>query len=324
MDVRMARPTDAPLALALSLDDSAHLVKSAGAAGGERLSHTLLRTVLPLAMPGRAWVARDGCNAGLLEARPRRYVIGWDISRLAVRGDATYLLAPLVGMATTHVQSRGVPRLFARSREEASSALAEVGFHPLAREYVLLGPDGARGGDSSLPVDSRYRMPQDAWPIHQLESALTPPLVRQLEGLTSLEWSHKIRGMSEIVIEQDGRVVSWIGWGVRVSHNADQIGMLVHPEHADVAPNLLHHVLQTAPPGRRFVARVRDYHSDVLAVFLDAGFRITAEEILMVKHARVEVAREKARLKVASVPTVPVLHHRLGSTAGPPQIPSHT
>src|SRR5450759_1040201 len=187
MDVRLARPTDGPLVLALSLDDDAHIVRNSGWPATNRVAHTLLRSLLPLAARGRLWIAKDGADASVLEAAPRRYVIGWDVTRLVARGQAAETLDAVVAAATQHVQSRGVPRLFARCHEDGADALKRRGFNALAREYVLVGPEADIHGDIALPIDSRYRMPQDAWPLHQLESAITPPLVRQLEGLTSLD-----------------------------------------------------------------------------------------------------------------------------------------
>jgi hypothetical protein len=305
MDVRLARPTDAPLVVALSLDESAHLVKSFGWPATNRVHRSLMRTAVPpIALPGRVWVARDARAAALLEAQPRRYVIGWDITRLVARGDSERVLGPILEVAIDHVRSRGVPRLFARCGEDGAAELKIVGFQPLAREYVLVGPTHPLAGAEALPDDSRYRMPQDAWPLHQLESEITPPLVRQLEGLTSLDWSAKIRGMSEIVVERDGRIAAWIGWGVNLGRGYTQIGMLIHPEHRDVGPVLLDHVLDSSPPQARFVARIRDYQTDVLGVFSDAGFTTVAEEILMIRHAAIELAREARRVKVAPVPSI--------------------
>jgi hypothetical protein len=305
MDVRLARPTDAPLVAALALDESAHLVKSFGWPATNRVHRTLIRSAVPpIALPGRVWVARDGRASALLEAQPRRYVIGWDITRLVARGEFDRVLGPVLDAAIDHVRSRGVPRLFARCGDDAAAELKIVGFQALARELVLVGPTCSAEGVEALPDDSRYRMPQDAWPLHQLESEITPPLVRQLEGLTSLDWSAKIRGMSEIVVERDGRIAAWIGWGVNLGRGFTQIGMLIHPEHRDVAPVLLHHVLHAAPEQARFVARVRDYQTDVLTVFRDAGFDTVAEEILMIRHAAVEQAREARRMKVAPVSSI--------------------
>jgi hypothetical protein len=148
-------------------------------------------------------------------------------------------------------------------------------------------------------------MPPDAWPLHQLEHEITPSLVRQFEGLTSLEWSQSKRGVSEIVVEREGRIVAWIGWTTKARRGQASVGMLLHPEHRDLGADLLNHALKNLPTGSRAVARVREYHVEALSVFADAGFRIASEQVLMVKHAGVEVARvPKGRVRVASVPGI--------------------
>jgi hypothetical protein len=308
MDVRLARPTDALLALTLALDDRAHLIRGADEPDPRGAFRTVLRASLPVPMHGRTWIARDRASCGLLEATPRRYVIGWDITRLSVHGDHGRVLPPLIDAAAEHLRSRRVPRLFARCREDAAEELKPLAFHPLAREYVLLGPERPVE-DATLPDDSRYRMPQDAWPLHQLESAVTPGTVRQLEGLTSQEWSQRASGMSEVVVERDGRVVGWVGWGRKAGPDLFQMGLLVHPAYRELAPDLLHHALKSNP-GRRFVARVRDYQQEVLTTFCDAGFAIQAEELILLRHARVEVAPLPKRVLVlpqVPAPTVRIL-----------------
>lgn len=306
MDVRLARPTDAALVLSLTLDADAHIVTGFGWPARNDTGRTLTRAALPFATRGRAWVARDSTTSALLEAEPRQYVIGWDITRLAVRGEnLEEAVGLLLGAAVCHLQNRGVPRLFARTSDEASRHLQPMGFHALAREYVLLGPEGPYSGSASPPADSRYRMPQDSWPLHQLECDVTPPLVRQLEGLTSLDWSRPVRRMSEIVVEREGRVVGWISWGVRLGPSYRTMAMLLDPDHGELAPILIRHALQQGVQGCRFVARVRDYHTHAVQAFLDAGFSIQAEEVLLVKHAGVEMAPAfKARLSVNTVPSI--------------------
>ena len=308
MDVRQVRPTDAPLVLSLAIDEASHLVKGRDWPAASPVLRTAARTALPLAVPGKSWIARDGPSVALLEAEPRQYVIGWDVTRLAARGENCEVLAAVAQAAVTHLQTRGVPRLFARCEEEASTMLKEIGFHALAQEYVLLGPAGQVAGDIPLPVDSRYRMPPDNWPLHQLEVEITPSLVRQIEGLTSLDWSRRNRETKEIVVERHGRIVAWIGWGAKVRPGLVKLGTLVHPGHKDLAPDLLHHALKTLPPNSRFVARVRSYHPELLRTFQDAGFRVMADQVIMVKHAEVEVARTAtARMRVVNVPGIQAL-----------------
>lgn len=317
MDVRLARPTDALLVLGLSLDESAHLVRSEGWPSCNSVLRSLARVAAPYVPRGRLWVARGRAGCGLLEARPRRYVIGWDITRLAIRGDHPALLAPLLSAAVEHVQSRQVPRLFARCPEWAADELKPAGFHALAREYILVG-EGAPGTvDEALPVDSRYRMPQDAWPLHQLESAITPTLVRQMEGLTSLDWSRRGPKMREIVVERDGRVVAWIGWGAHLAGHTSQLGLLIHPDYAGLGPGLLRHAMSQTAAGERVVARVRDYQPETLEAFRRAGFIVVTDEILLVKHAQVvPVQTLKPMIAVAGVPGVRVFRHHLRVIAG--------
>lgn len=312
MDVRQVRPKDAPLVLALALDESSHLVRCSDWPVENPVVRTVAQTLVPLAVPGRAWLARDESSVGLLEARPRQYVIGWDITRLAVRGDPNRVLRPLLWAATQHVQSRGVPRLFARCAEEYKSTLESLGFLALAREYLLTGNTSEAAEDASLPVDSRYRMPQDAWPLHQLEREITPPMIGQIEGLTSLDWSHRSRHSLEIVVEREGRIVAWIACRTKPQGRFVPVGMLVHPDYKDLGPVLLRHVLHRASPGYPLVTRVRDYQVDTLNAFLDAGFAITAEEVLMVKHAQVEFALDaKLARRVATIPTIQAFRSHL-------------
>jgi hypothetical protein len=306
MDVRLARPMDAALVLSLALDADSHIVKGFGWSASNDTVRTLARASLPLGTRGRAWLARDGENAALLEAEPRQYVIGWDISRLAARGDDVEApVGAAIGAAVCYLQQRGVPRMFARTSEDGTTHLQPLGFHALAREYVLVSPATQETGTGSPPADSRYRMPQDSWPLHQLECEITPSLVRQLEGLTSRDWSRPVRRMSDIVVERDGRVVAWISWGTRLGPHHRGMAVLVHPDHSDVAPVLIRHALKSGSNGCRFVVRVRDYHVHTLRAFTDAGFSIEAEEVLLVKHAGVELAPSfKTRLAVNTVPSI--------------------
>lgn len=305
MDVRQVRPTDAPLVLSLSLDDSAHLVKAHGWTTRNPVVRSLARTALPLPLPGRSWLARDGDSIALLEAQPRQYVIAWDVTRCAVRGDANFVLPPVVGAAIEHLQSRGVPRLFARCDSDGAEVLAGVEFHALAREFVLLGPEGTSDSDTSLPIDSRYRIPPDAWPLHQLEVETTPSLVRQVEGVTSLDWSQPSREMSEIVVERNGEIVAWIGWGGKTRHGLLAIHLLLRANHSRLGPDLVHFALKNLPPGVRYVARVREYAPEALRAFTDRGFTVVGEETVMVKHAGMERARAiSSRLRVANVPSI--------------------
>lgn len=304
MDVRLARPTDAAVVLALALDDRAHLVRDPESNGLRTSVGALARSVLPLAFKDRMWIASSGSDVAILEARPRQYVIGWDVVRLAARGNCEAAVGAVLEEAMQHLHRRGIPRLFARCREEAQGDLMRLGFRPLGHEHVLIGKGGGTDEADDLPTGSRYRMPQDAWALHQLENAVTPPLIRQLEGPTSGQWAESPKGMSEIVVERDGAAIAWIGWGSRTAHGARRLGLLVHPDHRDLAPVLLRHVLSQTDSTSTFQARIRDYQSELLSAFEGAGFRLIGEEALMIRHGGVVPVQARPRMRVAPVPGI--------------------
>lgn len=306
MDVRQARPTDAPLVLALALDEASHLVRGSDWSETDPTIRTVLNSVLPMAIPGRVWIARSEMCVALAEAQPRRYVIGWDISRLALRGQNEEALAAVVLAAADYVQRRGIPRLFARCDDRGLEALCPLDFRPIARELVLAGPGPREPRGAPPPTGSRYRMPQDAWPLHQLATSVTPALVRQLEGSTSLEWSDRPGKLVEIVVERDGQIVAWAGWQANPRRGTTPIGMVVHPNHPDLARDLLSHALDQATVGSQFAARVREYQEHAVQAFLDTGFQVITRETVTVKHGLLAPAPVKRKVRVPGIPTIPV------------------
>lgn len=304
MDVRLARPTDAAVVLALALDDRAHLVRDPESSGLRTVLGALARSVFPLAFSDRMWIASNGADAAIVEARPRQYVIGWDVVQLVARGDREAVAGAALEEAMQHLHKRGIPRLFARCTEDAQDELSSLGFRPLGHEHILIGTGHAASAPGDLPAGSRYRMPQDAWALHQLENAITPPITRQLEGPTSGQWAKAGKGMSEIVVERDGAAVAWIGWGSRATPGSRRLGLLVHPDHRDLAADLLRHVLSQSGPTTTFRVRIRDYQSEMLSAFEDAGFRLIREEVLMIRHGGVVPVRVRPRMRVAPAPSI--------------------
>src|SRR5579875_2187464 len=114
MYIRLARPTDAPLILSLALSENSHLITDPAWPAPGSLLRPLAVSLIPLLRSSRVWVAREQGTDVLLEVRPRRYVIAWDIVRLNMRGNGESLLPPLLSALTLDMQRQGVPRLFAR------------------------------------------------------------------------------------------------------------------------------------------------------------------------------------------------------------------
>jgi hypothetical protein len=124
--------------------------------------------------------------------------------------------------------------------------------------------------------------------------------------------------MTEIVVEQDGRIVGWIGLGTKARNGRTTIRLLVHPDHREIAPDLLRHAMGLAPAGTQLVTRVRDYQTETISVFLDAGFQVMAEEVLLVKHAHVvPAAAEKKRMRAVRIPSLPAIPTNLSVLSQP-------
>src|SRR5581483_12225463 len=99
----------------------------------------------------------------------------------------------------------------------------------------------------------RYRMPQDAWPLRQLENSQTPLLISQLEGLTSASWSTPKRRLfsreepRDLLIERNGEIVGWVGWTfLNAGHGLPdhvRMALLTHGDYGELAAPLLDYAL---------------------------------------------------------------------------------
>ncbi|HZT96330.1 MAG TPA: GNAT family N-acetyltransferase [Chloroflexota bacterium] len=275
-------------------------------------------------VPGRqrSWIAEDGSGLlGFAQARPRGYVLGWELVRVHARpdADAQRVLAALVQQVLAHLQERGIPRLFARTIPESrgAAAVASCGFSLLTSECFFVREPSKVLPPEEMPTGMRYRMPQDAWPLRQLENSQTPPLVSQLEGLTSLNWSmppqrrwHRAEP-SELVVEREGQIVGWVGWVFRGlpmgDHEVVRLGLLTGTDDADMATSLIQyalHLIGSRHPHARVAVRLRDYQMPLHLSLLDLGFVEAARVSLHIKHGRLQLLPKKASRLLEFAPTV--------------------
>jgi hypothetical protein len=253
----------------------------------------------------RVWVAETGRSiVGFAQACPRRYVLGWELVRVSVRArqDPSAALAALIQEVLAYLQGKAIPRLFARTPAEspAHEMLLECGFTHLLSETVFLRPSGNVVDPQDMPTGMRFRMPQDAWPLRQLENSQTPLLVSQLEGLTSLNWS-TMRQLpfskdepTELVIERDGEIVGWAGWSILGEFV--RLGLLSVLDDPDVAAALLEYALNfiaETHPTAQVIVRVRDYQDPLSQTLVDHGFGALGRETLHIKHGRLQMAPAK-------------------------------
>lgn len=316
MKTRLARQFDV-LALRHLVTEGAVIIAPSQLEDGRGV---LVSTLLPGGE--RSWVAEDDSGiAGFVQARPRKYVLGWEVTRAHVRGDtdAEAVVAVLVQEILQFLQDRGIPRLFARVPVESPghNVLVACGFTQLLSETIFVRtPEQARPPDET-PVGMRYRMPQDAWPLRQLENSQTPLLISQLEGLTSSNWSmpaHRIlrkEEPNELVVERDGDIVGWVGWSYAGSSQAGRdhvrLGLMTGTDHTDLAAPLLDYalyVIGSKRPGASVTLRLRDYQTPLMQTLFDRDFREVGHDTLFIKHGRLQTVAKRIGKLFELAPTV--------------------
>jgi len=251
---------------------------------------------------------------GLVQATARPGRDAWDLVRLALTPtdpeDRQRVAELLLEDMLRATGGRGGLRTFARapSGGEACAVLARQGFRHYTTEYTLVR-DGLDMTPAPLPehLEFRPRRPADAWGIFQLYCAVAPPLVRHAEGLSSKRWSHgstiahavlaPFLRPPEVVLADEGMIVGWVrlceapGRG----HGMQRLDIMLHPRAYPYLLALLVHaaVMLAARLDRRTVCYVRTYEETVFSGLTEAGFRVTADHALLVKHAVARVSERQ-------------------------------
>ena len=271
--------------------------------------------VSAILMPGgeKVWITEDDSGlVGCAQARPRKYVLGWELVRLEIRRnrDEESVTAELIQDVLQHLQDQGIPRLFARTKESSlgEEILVACGFTVLLSETIFVREPNAARAPASTPTGLRYRMPQDAWPLRQLESGQTPQLISQLEGLTSASWSMPRYAVlrreehTDLIIERDGEIVGWAGWSfVGATHGAREharLSLMIDAEHCDLGSPLLDYALyaiNAKRPTAQIIVRLRDYQEPLRSALFDHDFAEAGRESLLIKHGRLETVAKPSR-----------------------------
>jgi hypothetical protein len=274
-------------------------------------------------LPGseKSWVVEGNSGlVGFAHARPRRYVLGWELVHVQHRRDypAQDVVSALVKEVLQYLQNRGIPRLFARTPESSvgHDILLDCGFTPLLSEIVYVRSAQSGQPPEETPVGMRYRMPQDAWPLRQLENGQTPLLISQLEGLTSANWSLPKRRLqkdelTDLVVERDGEIVGWVGWspfgtatGLR---EHVRLGIMTSTDQPEIIAPLLDYalyVIGSKRPNAEVVIRLREYQSSAFSALIERGFTEVARDTLFIKHGRLQVVTKRIGKLFELAPTV--------------------
>lgn len=148
-------------------------------------------------------------------------------------------------------------------------------------------------GTTSLPMRPQSR--HDAWAIHKLYSAVTPPLVQQAESRSSRNW----------VLPLSNRWSRRRSWGWVLGPDDDLraylrilsgplshvLTLLVHPGVRELVPDIVRFGLSHLHDARPVYLLLRDYHQDLLTPVQQLGFQPVGEQVLLVKNTVVPVRR---------------------------------
>jgi len=270
------------------------------------LEHALMRSRSPLwaALLGHGSLAEGpfctvvfstlgdaGALGGFAQARLRAGGEEADLVRLAPTLDAPgaeRIWRGLLSGMGAHLAHLGVQRVFVRLSDEMEAAhlFLDAGFALYTREDVFqlreLPPQSAVG--LLEPADEDCR-----WGIGRLYAAVTPKTVRAAEGLTNAGAAQGfIADDASYVWKQGDEILAHVGVGY--GGGVCWLRMLIHPEHAARADDVIRDALAHVPRRTRTVfCSVRAYQVNLRGPLQDAGFRFVTSQSVLVRQNAVPV-----------------------------------
>jgi hypothetical protein len=343
MGVRAARLTDILSIRALAREAAAQIVAPAPSAG--RPSAATLAFLGASKMLDRRYqtLLYRGNAHGFVQAMARPGRESWDIVRLScLSGDQASFSAAcaelLEGICASAAQW-GALRTFARVGDDAAVlCLDGLGFRRYASEVTFVGRPALLLETAPEPAaDLWVRMPQDAWDIFSLYTAVTPALVRHAEVRSLREWllpqrSSLVRWIlgapREVVLGQQGNLQGWLRFTPQRGRRPQSIDVLIRPEAAARLPEMLRFAAQVfgLQPQHALICRTREYDGRLSATLETAGFEPLYEETLLVRHTVARVTERQ--LLVAALRAqglgIDVSHYRHTLEPGPQRLASST
>jgi hypothetical protein len=218
----------------------------------------------------------------------------------------------LIDHLCTEAVAMGVGRVYVRIPEghAVSESFKAHGFLPYARDRVLYREDsetGEEGPLSVLPADPpaglRPVTRKDATGLFTLYLAATPRAVSQVEApdyqqfraVHEGEWLHRFarRGNRSMVVERSNEIIAWMGVEVGSPGRPHTVALMTRLDQPDgqLIPGLLGEALRgLSSRGGAVWCNVRNYDTVTSRVLQDAGFRVLAEQDLLVREMRSRVA----------------------------------
>ncbi len=197
---------------------------------------------------------------------------------------------------------KGVVRVYAKLSTESPEIgmFTQTGFHSYTHESLLtLRYEAPIEPPASLKVRSQRK--QDAWPVHQLYSTITPSFVQNSEQMLSRDWEiHKgyfPRPVKEQgwVVEENDKIAAYVR--ITSNRNKHMLRIMNLDTQRELLPNVVRFALSMikAGPECQVYATVREYQAEQEAVLEDAGFNYSGKQAVMVKHT-VQFVRSNERV----------------------------
>lgn len=271
-----------------------------------------------------------GSVVGLGQCRPRSDARQWEVTFLSLAPEGADVAGVPSGFPDRRAQQllgrlcdaaieRGAERIFAMVRDDGDGApvLRQLSFAPVTREltYVLPAggvPDGV-SVSPALPVDGLRRQERsDAFGVHQLYRATTPPVVQLAEARRPQSWEpprtrfgvvpRLARGVPgrRWVVVRDDRVVGWAHLSV-ARRGGHHVSLMIDPSDPGLAASLVAVATEVArrARGAPVFASIRDHQWPEREALEAGGFRPYETNVLMMKQLALAVPSARRNLAPA-------------------------
>ncbi len=299
----------------------------------------VLHTMLPVRTSAHTWICEEHWRMlGVAQARLRHDMTSWDLVYLASldRHEAVSegVLRALLEYVVNAALRSGLHRVFAEidGRDETLEIFHPAGFQRYAQEhfYARETPQVLEtGSDPLAPLgkEARFRRwhADDTWGLTQLYNAITPRRVQVAELLSSEELARQLvprqRGWrlplleprdETYVVDLGSHLAAWVRVRQSWAGIPHQLWLMVHPDHADLAPQAIRFALGrlcqhgiipgTHPQRQPVICQIRGYAGATIDALRQAGFEHRDTKSILVRHLTLRAFSDNIGHKVKHAP----------------------
>ena len=246
------------------------------------------------------WVWTEGRRPlGIASVRPRSAINSWELSHLFADARHEASIQDLLEATTRASASQGAERVFLRLPAESDTVTLarRAGFFPGFRETLYRGrPDLSRIGQGLFDVDSRLRtrLDKDDHDLFRIYNAATPVRVRQLVGMTLVQWrasrERRPGRRQERVFEIDGSVRGLLE--TSLSFGTGILALSIHPDYTALTPDVVDAGLRSLSRAGTVFAMVPEHTPEMARALEERGFRAAGDFATLV-NSTAQMVRER-------------------------------